>query len=229
MLYLPPDPTPQRPRGPLRVPGAISDGEPTAVPSFDVSFRRLPLAWVIASTAVALVAAGVVVLVFGGGDSTGDDSADAAAGGFEVRPEAELPPSVHDVALASLDGGDDRILHEYMDGKPIVVNFFASWCAPCLAEMPDFEQVHQDLGDQVTFLGLAYDDTNRAALDTVERTGVTYPTYADRGGAAMAYFEGIGMPTTVFLDPDGTVVDQKTGALDEAELLGKLSDHFGVS
>ena len=133
------------------------------------------------------------------------------------------------VRLAALDGGDDRALGELLGSTPVVVNFFASWCVPCIDEMPAFEAVHRSLGDRVTFVGMANRDTAEQALGTVEATGVTYPTYDDPDASALTYFGGLGMPTTVFIDASGEVVDVHSGPLTEAELRGRLDDLFGMA
>lgn len=191
--------------------------------------RRLPLPAILAATALALAAAlGVVALLDGGGDdpAAGDDD---GAAGYELSPAGELPGSVADVRLAALDGGDDRALGELLGSTPVVVNFFASWCVPCIDEMPAFEAVHRSLGDRVTFIGMANRDTAQQALATVATTGVTYPTYDDPDASALTYFGGLGMPTTVFIDASGEVVDVHSGPLTEAELRGRLDDLFGVA
>lgn len=191
--------------------------------------RRLPLPAILAATALALAAAlGVVALLDGGGDdpAAGDDD---GAAGYELSPVGELPGSVADVRLAALDDGDDRALGELLGSTPVVVNFFASWCVPCIDEMPAFEAVHRSLGDRVTFIGMANRDTAQQALATVATTGVTYPTYDDPDASALTYFGGLGMPTTVFIDASGEVVDVHSGPLTEAELRGRLDDLFGVA
>ena len=94
--------------------------------------------------------------------------------------------------------------------------------------MPGFEAVHQSVGDQVTVVGMAYQDSPEDALDTVARTGVTYPTYADPEGSALTYFGGLSMPSTVFIDASGQVVDRVSGAMSESELRGEITDLLGV-
>ena len=104
------------------------------------------------------------------------------------------------------------------DGRPVVVNFFASWCAPCKAEMPDFEQVHQEYRDRVTFLGIATQDTAAKATEIVRQTGVTYDIGLDPDGLLFTTSGGLGMPTTVILTADGKVADTHSGALDAGKL-----------
>jgi thiol-disulfide isomerase/thioredoxin len=191
-----------------------------------VAIRRLPLPVVLAATALALVAAiGVATWLSDDPEAEGD-----AGASMDLAPQGDLPDSNADVRLAALgDGGTDRALGELFGTRPVVLNFFASWCAPCIDEMPAFERVHQSLGDQVTIVGMAYQDSDEDALDTVARTGVTYPAYADEGGAALTWFGGLSMPATVILDASGEVVDVHSGALTEEELRGKLSDLLGVA
>jgi thiol-disulfide isomerase/thioredoxin len=194
-----------------------------------VASRRLPLSVIVAATALALVAAlGVLTLLDGGDDR--DASADGTAEGYELTPAGELPGSVAEVRLGSLEGGDDRALGELLGTTPAVVNFFGSWCVPCIEEMPAFERVHQALGDRVTFVGMSNRERSpEDALAIVESTGVTYPTFDDPDASALTYFGGLGMPTTVFIDVAGNVVDVHTGPLTEAELQAKITDLFGVA
>lgn len=191
--------------------------------------RRLPLPAILVATALALAAAlGVVALLDGGGGDPAAGDGDGVAG-YELSPAGELPASVADVRLAALDGGDDRALGELLGSAPVVVNFFASWCVPCIDEMPAFEAVHRSLGDRVTFVGMANRDTAEQALATVATTGVTYPTYDDPDASALTYFGGLAMPTTVFIDASGEVVDVHSGPLTESELRSRLDDLFEVA
>jgi cytochrome c biogenesis protein CcmG, thiol:disulfide interchange protein DsbE len=200
-----------------------------------VASRRLPLPAVIAATAFALLAALGAFAVLDGGDARGDAGADSATPGdgaaddFELAPQGQLPGSVAEVRLASLRGGPDAALGDLLTGAPVVVNFFASWCVPCVEEMPAIEAVHRSLGDRVTFVGLANQDRDEDALATVDATGVTYATYGDPDASAITYFGGLSMPTTVFIAADGTVVDVNNGPLTEAELRAKITDLLGVA
>ena len=99
-------------------------------------------------------------------------------------------------------------------GKPVVVNFFASWCVPCVEEMPAFESVHQELGDDVAFVGIALQESPDASRDIVEETGVSYTIGRDPSGAIFEAFDGVNMPSTFVLDADGVVVGVSAGALD---------------
>lgn len=186
---------------------------------------------------VTLVTGALLLAACGNG---GDDGSSEAVDEQPVGSTSGdgLPGSVEEVRLHALyDAGDERglvdgvqpeVLGDLLGDRPIVLNFFASWCAPCIEEMPDLETVHQDLGDDVLFVGLAYLDGAARARETVETTGVTYPTYADVDGDALLFFESVAMPTTVFVAPDGEVLDVNSGELDEGKLRDGIRDHFQV-
>jgi thiol-disulfide isomerase/thioredoxin len=162
----------------------------------------------------AALAIGLLALVAACGDSGGGDLPQTA--GQLDQYAYELPD------------GTPATLAERGGGAPLVVNFFASWCGPCKAEMPDFEAVSQAAGDQVTFLGLAVNDAADAAQGIIDDTGVTYPWGLD-SESLLVEFDGIGMPTTVFFGPDGEYLESHVGVLSAADLEAKLAEHFGVT
>ncbi len=131
-----------------------------------------------------------------------------------------------DVEMVDFDGVD-MTLAEYA-GTPVVLNFWATWCPFCIAEMPDFETVSQDTLGDVAFLGVNIQDDPAAAAAMATETGVTYRLTRDPQGAVYAAFGGIGMPTTVFVDADGMIRDVITGQMSEAELRSKIVEHFAV-
>ena len=130
-----------------------------------------------------------------------------------------------DVSFALLEGGTLRLAD--LQGTPVVVNFFATWCTPCVKEMPAFEQVHQELGDTVTFVGIDVRDSVSGARDLVERTGVTYTIGRDPSGEIFQDFEAVNMPSTFLIAADGTVVASQAGALDADGLRDLVAEHLG--
>jgi cytochrome c biogenesis protein CcmG/thiol:disulfide interchange protein DsbE len=162
--------------------------------------------------AVAVVA-GAVTLVSCGGDSGGPVS---------VSVTAEPGGQAVDGSFAMIDGGR-RSFADYR-GRPLVVNFFASWCVPCLAEMPGFERVHRRLADRVAFLGLNLQEPPESGRAVVEQTGVTYDIGRDPDGGLFQSFSGFAMPTTVFIDATGIVVDLHGGEITAGELRDRVDE-----
>ena len=111
-------------------------------------------------------------------------------------------------------------------GQPLIINFFASWCTPCVQEMPDFEKIHQEFGDEVTILGLAIEGITQAQK-IVKTTGVTYQTGIDDSDL-LAEFGGIAMPTTIFVSIEGLIVDRYSGVLTYEDLRNKMTTEFGI-
>ena len=103
-------------------------------------------------------------------------------------------------------------------GKPVVINFWASWCVPCRKEMPAFEAVHRRRGDRVTFIGIDRQDDRSDALRFLARTRVSYPSGYDPDGRLDASYRLRGMPTTVVVGADGLVVDHVSGPVSEDRL-----------
>lgn len=195
------------------------------------SERRLPLSTVVVATLLSVVIAALVAgLLLGVGesdDSAGDDET------VTLDPDAITTPSLGEgpdtvgrsaptATFTDLDGGEGSVA-DYA-GTPMVVNFFASWCVPCVREMPDFEQVHQDLGDRVAFLGLNMQDSVTRGRELVDETGVTYDIGRDPDGSLLAQFGGVAMPTTALVDADGTIVRIMSGGTTASELRAAIDD-----
>jgi thiol-disulfide isomerase/thioredoxin len=149
-------------------------------------------------------------------DADDDESGEDDLIGGEV--EGELAPTE---PFTLLEGGTMSL--EDLRGKPVVVNFFASWCVPCVEEMPAFESVHQELGDAVAFVGIALQESPEASRDIVEETGVSYTIGRDPSGAIFESFDGVNMPSTFVLDAEGVVVGVSAGALDADGLRDLIS------
>ena len=142
----------------------------------------------------------------------------------DVQVEAD-PDTDIDITYATFDGGEANLTD--FAGTPLVVNFFASWCASCVSEMPDFDAVASNRADEIVVLGLSEDVRAEDSLKLIERTGIGYPTGWDPDGAVFGRFGAFAMPTTVFITADGSVAHVFSGALD-AESLDSLIDEFLV-
>ena len=112
--------------------------------------------------------------------------------------------------------GNPVKLSDYF-GKPIVLNFWASWCGPCQMEMPDFQEKYETLDGQVQFLMINMTDGSRetvtSASEFIKDQGYTFPVLYDTETDAAAAYSANSLPTTFFIDAKGYVIAQATGAI----------------
>ncbi len=106
---------------------------------------------------------------------------------------------------------------EAFSGKPLVINFFASWCGPCNAETPMIAKAADGYGSKIQFLGVDENDTRSKALTFIAQKGVKYPVVSDSGSLQTRYFL-LGLPTTVFVNGKGDVVGVVVGQITHQEL-----------
>ena len=108
-------------------------------------------------------------------------------------------------------------------GKPIVVNFWASWCGPCKSEMPDFQEVYEEMGEDVQFLMINMTDGSRETVETagsyVQSKGFTFPVFYDLTFDAAGKYGAQYLPTTFFIDAEGNVIGQVTSAMNKETMM----------
>lgn len=157
------------------------------------------------------------------GSESAVDPASETADETEPEPVAD-GPRPPDIEFTYFDGTTGTF--DDFDGSPTVINFFAGWCAPCVAEMPEFEAAFQKFGGEVDFVGFAVRDTREESAALIEQTGVTYTIAEDTDQSIHFGFGGIAMPTTVFLDQNGNVVDVWIGILRGEDLEAIISEEL---
>ena len=108
-------------------------------------------------------------------------------------------------------------------GKPVLINFFASWCLPCREEMPVLEQIAREYQTKgVVFLGIAVDDTEEKMNDFIKRYNVTFPVGLDKTAEIQKSFGLYGIPTTYFIDKQGVINYFHSGVVTEELLRHEL-------
>lgn len=130
--------------------------------------------------------------------------------------------------------GDGRVRLADYRGKPVVVNFFASWCTACDSELPGFSKLSKDLRDQVQFLGVDSLDTGDPLFMPRRHHIMWWPLAHDIGGSQHSGLHdalggGNSMPLTAFYDADGNVLGVDRAALPEATLRARLRELYGVN
>lgn len=155
----------------------------------------------------------------------GSDGADQSAPGDGVAG-GQPTDSIAQLAFNHADGSQGQ-LADYL-GQPLVVNFFAAWCPPCQAEMPDIEQVHQQAAGKVKVLGISHDFTEQDWQGLLDDTGVTFETVFQPDKEIFVELELFGMPSTIFISPEGEIVHTHTGILNSETLLSLISEHLSV-
>ena len=124
-------------------------------------------------------------------------------------------------ALKAVGSSETIDLSRYR-GKPVVLNFWATWCHPCWDEHPVLTQTSQVLGGQVQFLGVVFQDDEGRIKDFLQQRGWAYPTLVDQAGkTAIAYGVG-GVPETFFLDKNGTIVAKFAGPMSADDIQTNL-------
>ena len=116
--------------------------------------------------------------------------------------------------------GNETKLSEF-SGKGIVLNFWASWCPPCKKEMPDFEDLYKEYGDEVQFLmvnATSWEYNLQDGKKYIEEQGYTFPVYYDLNGEAPEAYDFDSIPRTFFIDKEGNIVKAHTGILSSAKL-----------
>ncbi len=121
-----------------------------------------------------------------------------------------------DISVYDADG--NRVMLSDFYGKPIILNFWATWCGYCIQEMPDFEEAYKEYGDEIQFLIINTDDGIEKGEKFIADKGYTFPTYYDlEYNAAITY--GIsGIPRTIAIDKDGNIRYNRSGMIDAKAL-----------
>ncbi len=125
-----------------------------------------------------------------------------------------------DFTVYDIDGNEVH-LSDYI-GKPIVLNFWASWCGPCQSEMPDFNEAYAELGEDIQFLMINATDGARETVEKaskfVKEQGYTFPVFYDSDAQAVMTYGAYALPTTYFIDAEGYVTAQARGAINKETL-----------
>jgi cytochrome c biogenesis protein CcmG, thiol:disulfide interchange protein DsbE len=160
-------------------------------------------------TALAIVAVAGVLLF-----AKSNEPALVRAPSVDVEPR---PAPDFELKLYS---GETVRLSDFKGDKPVVINFWASWCPPCREEAPALAEAAARFEGEVVFLGIVINDSQAAAEAFMDEFGITYGNGPDDSNIARAY-RLTGIPETFWIDKKGRIVAHWIGAIDEDRLVGQ--------
>ena len=152
-------------------------------------------------------------------DST-EDSSNANSENTDNASTSDTYNDYYNFTVTDWDGNEVQLSD--MKGKPVILNFWASWCSPCKAEMPDFEEAYKEHGNDIVFMMINLTDGNREtvtkAKNHVKKEGYTFPVYFDTKSDVAYSFNVSSIPATYLIDENGNIVGHAIGMIDAASL-----------
>jgi cytochrome c biogenesis protein CcmG, thiol:disulfide interchange protein DsbE len=189
--------------------------------------RRRRRGWLIILAGVLTVGlvAGVLVAVLGDGSESGGTMRPGSISGAEGEVGSPAP----DFQLPALEGGGDVRLADYR-GRPVIVNFWASWCNPCRQEFPLLKQaLREHRTRRLAVIGVTYQDIPSDSRAFVKQRSAGWPHGVDDGGAVVNTFGLPAIPQSFFVRADGTIAARVFGFTSESALAGPLAELLGRS
>ncbi|MBE6611225.1 MAG: TlpA family protein disulfide reductase [Ruminococcaceae bacterium] len=145
-----------------------------------------------------------------------------------VTPEQEEKPDAPDFTVTDRDGNEVKLSD--FAGKPVVVNFWATWCTPCKSELPAFEDAYKEYGEDVVFMMVNLSDS-RDTLEVVNQFvadgSYEFPLYFDSKHDASATYGIYSIPMTLFVSADGKLDAGYIGALNETVITSQIEQLLG--
>ncbi|HEY3700940.1 MAG TPA: TlpA disulfide reductase family protein [Acidimicrobiales bacterium] len=152
----------------------------------------------------------------------------ALIGAILTSDRAAQPGAAPGFSVARLGQAGSTISLSDFRGRPVVMNFFASWCPPCRDELPILSAAQRRVGANVAFVGIDVSDSTPAALDLVRSSGVTYPLGVDPNYKVTdSLYHLRGLPSTVFIDAKGNINGTVLGQLSPKVLDDRLKGLTG--
>ena len=185
--------------------------------------RRRGWLIILAGVLTVGVVAGVLVAVLGGGSNSGGTTRPAVVSGAGGEVGSPAP----DFRMPALNGNGNLSLADF-HGRPVIVNFWASWCNPCRKEFPLLKKAVRDhRAQRLAVIGVTYQDIPSDSRSFVTRQGATWPQGIDDGGTVASAYGVRAIPQSFFVRPDGTIAARVFGVTSESALAGPLAKLLG--
>jgi cytochrome c biogenesis protein CcmG, thiol:disulfide interchange protein DsbE len=173
---------------------------------------------VIGAAVLVVLGAAAFLSSFQGGGKEADQSAVTSA--VEPEPGNRAP----EFKLPTLDDPNKTVALSDLKGKPVFINFWASWCGPCKQEMPDLQRVYEKNKDKVTFytINLTGQDDAQKADAFLKQYNITIPALIDPDNKGMKSYKVLSVPSSFVIDANGVVAEKRPGSMPEAEMQGMI-------
>lgn len=125
--------------------------------------------------------------------------------------------------LRALDSGKPVSLEQFK-GRPVVINFWASWCGPCRQEHPVLDWGARQFGSQAQFLGIVFEDTEENAVAVLQEQGASFPQLIDPRSRVSVDYGVSGVPETYFITSDGIILGKHVGPIDPQSLTDRIKE-----
>ncbi len=169
--------------------------------------------------AVAMAVVAIILVACGGGSDETTQNLPSIDAGSEVQMSKDLAPNF-DFTLfqGEVKLGETNLDLRQLQGRPVILNFWAGLCPPCRAELPDLQEFYNEFGDRVTLIGIDIGQFTglgslQDAKDLLEELEITYPAGTTNDSSVIREYRVFGMPTTIFIDAEGEIFKNWGGAL----------------
>ena len=174
------------------------------------------------------ITATLIALLLACGSDSGPDAASNGDNAGDRETAADFPIILsqgHD----ELGSADQVAMTSLVGERPVIMNFWAAECPPCRAELPEFQEFYGEYRDRVLVLGIDLGQftgqgTPQQGRELLAELGVTFPAGYTEDSDVLPKYGVLGLPTTVFINADGTIHDKWTGALNEETLIEKAEE-----
>ncbi|MEO4053742.1 TlpA disulfide reductase family protein [Solibacillus sp. CAU 1738] len=174
------------------------------------------------SVSIAIIIIAVVIIFFNFSDKEEKPQIEAVT----TTEEAETPARAQapDFSLETLDG--TQLALSDLKGQKVLLNFWATWCAPCKAEMPHMQSFYEKYKDKnVTVIAVNLQDSRDKLASFVEEYGLTFPISLDTTGEIGSQYKVFTIPTSYFIDEQGGIVQKIVGPMDEEFMEGLITSY----